>query len=117
MHELAICQSILAQALPIAETHGGWVKRINLSIGPLAGVEPNLLRAAFPLIAAGTACEGALLAIETPPVRVQCWQCGEASQVRPNRLVCGACGTWRVTVTEGDEMRIDSVDLSETENV
>jgi hydrogenase nickel incorporation protein HypA/HybF len=76
-----------------------------------------LLRAAFPLVAAGTACEDARLAIKTPPVRVQCNLCGLASQVRPNRLLCGACGTWRVAVLEGDKMRIDSVDLSEMENV
>jgi hydrogenase nickel incorporation protein HypA/HybF len=117
MHELAICQSILAQVVAIAEPRGARVKLINLSIGPLAGVEPDLLRAAFPLVAAGTICEGARLAIETPPVRVHCNLCGAASQVRPNRLLCGACGAWRVAVLEGDKMRIESVDLSEMENV
>jgi len=103
MHELAICQAILSQALAIADAHGGRVKRINLSIGPLAGVEPDLLRAAFPLVAAGTVCEGARLAIETLPVRVHCNLCGAASQVRPNRLLCGACGAWRVAVLEGSK--------------
>jgi hydrogenase nickel incorporation protein HypA/HybF len=117
MHELAICQAILAQVVAIAETHVGRVKRINLSIGPLAGVEPDLLRAAFPLVAAGTACEGAKLAIATPGVRVRCNLCGAASHVRPNRLICGACGAWRVAVLEGETMRIDSVDLWEMENV
>ena len=118
MHELAICQSILAQAVAIATTNRATrVTRITLRIGPLAGIEPHLLRAAFPLAAAGTACAGARLAIATTPVRVQCQLCGAASHVRPNRLVCGACSTWRVTVLEGDEMRLDSVDLSEAENV
>ena len=118
MHELAICQSILAQAVEIAATNRARrVTRIMLRIGPLAGVEPHLLRAAFPLAAAGTACAGARIAIATTPVRVQCQLCSAASQVRPNHLVCEACGTWRVTVLEGDEMRIDSVELSETENV
>jgi Zn finger protein HypA/HybF involved in hydrogenase expression len=42
MHELAICSAILSQALAIADTHGVRVKRINLNIGPLAGVEPHL---------------------------------------------------------------------------
>jgi len=119
MHELAICQAILHQAAAIAEAHGARVKRINLRIGPLAGVEPQALRAAFPLAAAGTACEGAQLAIATAPMRVECQLCGAASHVRPNRLLCGACGTWRVALLEGDEMRIDSVELfkKETANV
>jgi hypothetical protein len=30
-------------------------------------------------------------------------------------LLCFACGTWRVALLEGDEMRIESVDLFERE--
>ena len=115
MHELAICQAVLHQAAAIAKAHGALVKRINLIIGPLAGVDPHLLRAAFPLVAAGTRCDGARLAIATPSVRVECQLCGAASQVLPNRLLCGACGAWRVALLGGDEMRIDSVDLFEKE--
>ena len=97
MHELAICESILAQAVAIATAHqAGRVKRITLRIGPLAGVEPGLLSAAFPLVAAGTCCEAARLCIESVAVRVECQLCGAVSQVRPNRLLCGVCGTWRV---------------------
>jgi hydrogenase nickel incorporation protein HypA/HybF len=116
MHELAICQSILRQAAAIAETHrAGRVARITLCIGPLAGVEPHLLRVAFPLAAAGTCCEGAWLEIETPSVRVACQLCGAASHVPPNRLLCDACGAWRVTVLAGEEMRIESVELFKKE--
>ncbi len=115
MHELAICQAILQQACAIAHAHGAPVKRINLRVGPLAGVEPHLLRAAFPLAAAGTACENAELAIETQAVRVECQLCGATAQVRPNRLLCASCGTWRVALLSGDEMRIDSLELFEKE--
>ncbi len=115
MHELAICQAILQQAAAIARAHGARVKRINLSVGKLAGVEPHLLRAAFPLAAAGTVCEGAVLAIATPAVRVECQLCGEVSTVRPNRLLCGGCGGWRVALLAGDEMRIESLELFERE--
>jgi len=114
MHELAICQSILAQTMEIATSHRArWVSRITLRIGPLAGVEPALLRAAFPLAAAGTCCASAELVILIPTVRVKCIFCGAASTVAPNRLLCGVCGTWRVTLLEGDEMRIESMDLLE----
>ncbi len=114
MHELAICQAILRQAEAVAAAHGGrGVTRIALRIGPLAGVEAGLLRAAFPLVAAGTCCAGARLAIEIPVVRVACQMCGATSRVQPNRLLCLVCGTWRVALLEGDEMRIESVDLLE----
>jgi len=115
VHELAICEAMLQQAVGIARAHGGRVKRINLRVGPLAGVEAHLLRAAFPLAAAGTVCEGAVLVIETPAVRVECQICGVASYVKPNRLLCGACGAWRVALLTGDEMRIESLELFETE--
>ncbi len=113
MHELAICQSILAQAVDIAGQRA--VRRITLSIGPLAGVEPHLLRAAFPLVAAGTCCAGAQLAIRLSAVRVSCQLCGAASEVQPNRLLCGLCGTWHVRLVKGDEMRIDSIDVTQKE--
>jgi hydrogenase nickel incorporation protein HypA/HybF len=33
------------------------------------------------------------------------------SDVPPNRLLCGACGEWRVTVIAGEEMLLASIDL------
>jgi hydrogenase nickel incorporation protein HypA/HybF len=113
MHELAICQSILGQAAAIAKTHGAaTVTKVSLRIGPLAGVEPALLRAAFPLAAAGTCCAAALLWIETAGVTVQCQLCGATSGALPNRLLCASCGTWRVTLRGGDEMRIEALELA-----
>ncbi len=112
MHELAICQSVLAQVLAIAASHDGrTVGRITLRIGPLAGVEPDLLCAAFPIVAAGTRCDGAVLEIEGIDVQVRCRGCGALSSVRPNRLLCAECGGWQVTLLSGDEMLLASVDL------
>jgi len=116
MHELAICEAILRQAEEIAAAHGARrVTRITLRIGELAGVETRLLRAAFPLVAAGTCCEGARLAIERPQVRVTCRVCAAVSRARANRLLCSDCGSWRVAVVQGDEMRIESVEILERE--
>jgi hydrogenase nickel incorporation protein HypA/HybF len=87
------------------------VARITLELGPLAGVAPRALRAAFPLAAIGTCCEGAELVIKISVVRVSCRACGTVTEVRPNRLLCASCGTWRVAVVAGSEMRIESLDL------
>lgn len=38
------------------------------------------------------------------PVRVHCPACGATSGARPNRLLCAACGAWRVKLVSGDEM-------------
>jgi hydrogenase nickel incorporation protein HypA/HybF len=112
VHELAICQSVLNQALAIAASHeAAGVGRITVRIGRLAGVEPDLLRRAFPLVAAGTPCEGAVLDIEDSPVTVCCHQCGATSGVPPNRLLCGGCGEWCVSVVSGEELLLASVEL------
>ncbi len=115
MHELAICESVLRQVLALAKTHhASRIGRIRLTIGPLAGVEPHLLLNAFPLVAAGTLCEAAEIEIIAAAVRVQCSSCGASSGAKPNRLLCAACGTWRVALISGDEMLLSSVELFET---
>jgi hydrogenase nickel incorporation protein HypA/HybF len=114
MHELAICESVLQQVLAVASSRNlPHVARITLRIGPLAGVEPDLVRLAFPIVAAGTTCADASLEIEIAPVEVRCRLCDAKSGVPPNRLLCATCGTWRVKVVSGDEMLLSSVELTD----
>jgi len=113
MHELSICQSLIDQVEGIAQEHGATqVERILLRIGPLSGVEPALLRNAYPLAAAGTVAESAELVIEPAPVRVRCDDCGAESDATPNRLLCGVCGGWHTRLISGDEMLLASLELS-----
>jgi hydrogenase nickel incorporation protein HypA/HybF len=113
MHELSVCQSLLDQVQRIAADHGAdRVERIVLRIGPLSGVEGPLLRNAFPLAAAGTVAEHAVLEIEPAPVRVHCITCGAESDATPNRLLCGACGDWHTRLVSGDEMLLARLELS-----
>jgi hydrogenase nickel incorporation protein HypA/HybF len=112
VHELAICEAVLRQVLDIAAAQSArHIGRITLHIGPLAGVEPELVRLAFPLVAAGTACEACMLEIEFLPVQVCCQSCGTISDVPPNRLLCGHCSGWRVDLVSGDELLLARVEL------
>lgn len=113
MHELSICQALLDQVEGIAKEHGATkVERIVLKVGPLAGVEPALLRNAYPLAAAGTLAEHAELIIEPAPVRVRCNSCEAETDATPNRLLCGLCGDWRTRLISGDEMLLANLELS-----
>ena len=112
MHELSVCQAMVAQVETIARTHGACgVRRVYLSIGPLSGVEPQLLAQAFPLACAGTVAQQAELNIETLPVRIHCDTCGEDTPALPNRLVCGVCSDWHTHLISGDELLLTSVEL------
>ena len=116
MHELSVCQALLEQVQEVASSHGARaVSRIVLQIGPLAGVEPQLLRQAFPIARAGTVAETADLHIEALPIRVRCSQCGAETDAAVNRLVCGRCGDWHTQLLSGDELLLASVELLETE--
>ena len=113
MHELSICQGLMAKVEQVALENGAAsVNTIFLSVGPLSGVEPTLLKRAFEITRLGTIAESAQLDIQTGPVIVECGECGASSEVRLYHLVCGSCGNWRVRVTQGEELLLLSLELS-----
>ena len=104
---------MIGQVMHVAREHRATaVKTVNVRIGPLSGVEPDLLALAFPLAAAGTVAEAAQLVIEALPIRVRCDTCGAETAAVANRLVCGACGDWHTRLVSGDEMLLASVELA-----
>lgn len=112
MHELAICQALMNQVESIAaERNARSVVSIVVGMGPLSGVEAQLLKHAYPVASAGTIAEGARLVVENLPVRIKCTQCGNESDALPNKLVCKACGDWRTTLISGDELILMRVEL------
>jgi hydrogenase nickel incorporation protein HypA/HybF len=87
------------------------VTSITIGMGPLSGVEFQLLKNAYPIASAGTVAEDAELVIEHLPIRVRCNQCGSESDALPNKLTCKQCGDWRTTLISGDEMMLMSLEL------
>jgi hydrogenase nickel incorporation protein HypA/HybF len=111
MHELAICQALVDQVAAIAARHDAAVQDVIVQLGPLSGVEPMLLMQAYPLACAGSAAAGSRLVIQSSQVRVACRLCGAETPALPNRLLCGACGTWQTDLVGGDEMLLLRVTL------
>ena len=117
MHELSICQSLMNQIESIAlENNAQSVTSVVIAMGPLSGVEAQLLKNAYPIASAGTIAEHAELIINTLPVRVKCNQCGSESDALPNKLVCKECGDWRTTLLSGDELMLMSVELEKSKD-
>lgn len=113
MHELSVCQALLTQVEQIARTHDAQgVQRIVLAVGPLSGVEPALLASAFALARGGGCAAQAALEFETMPLRVRCTVCGAETGCAANRLLCGACGSYRTELVSGDELRLLRVELA-----
>jgi len=117
VHELSLCQHLLAQVSVLAREHGArQVERIVLQMGPLAGVEAPLLAQAFAIARAGTLAENAELEIKPAPIRVRCQTCGAETEAVPARLTCGQCGDWRTELVSGDQLLLASVQLTVEED-
>jgi hydrogenase nickel incorporation protein HypA/HybF len=112
MHELSVCLSLLQQLQGIAaEQRAQRITRIELGVGPLSGVEPELLRNAWPIAAAGTVAVDAELSIDETGIVVHCRSCNADTAARANRLVCGECGDFRTSLVSGDEMILKRVEF------
>lgn len=112
MHELAVCQALVRQVHRIArDRQARRIVSVTLRIGPLAGVEPALIEAAYPLASAGTPAANATLRIERTPLRVRCLECGAESHVSPMRLTCRSCGGGHIEIRSGDELLLASIEL------
>jgi hydrogenase nickel incorporation protein HypA/HybF len=113
MHELAICQALMGEVLAIAGSNNAdSVTDVYVSVGPLSGVERQLMRSAFPVAAAGTVASQAELHMQQTPVTVRCDECGAETEVATNRLVCGDCGNWRTQLISGDELVLQRVQMT-----
>ncbi len=103
---------MLSQIEAVArENRATAVHRVKVQIGPLSGVEPQLLQQAFPIAVAGSIAEHAVLDIELLPIRIECQQCGGESEATANKLICGHCGHWQTRLLSGDEMLLASLEL------
>ena len=112
MHELAICQALIIQVEALAEAReASVVTDIHVGIGPLSGVEADLLQDAFPIAAAGTVAGTASLHLHRTSIRVRCEECGAETEAKANRLLCGQCEHWRTTLIHGDELLLERVEL------
>lgn len=112
MHELSVCIALLDKVQALAAERGAdRVTEIVLKIGPLSGIEVPLLRHAYPLAAAGTVAQDAVLVIDTAKVVVRCSQCATESEVVANRLLCRGCGDFRTNIISGDDLVLERIEL------
>lgn len=112
MHELSVCQGLIKAVERIArDEHARSVSSLTVRIGVLSGVEPLLLARAFEIARAGTVAQGAVLHVESAPLRVACEDCGAQGEASPQRLLCPRCGAWRVRLVAGDELHLSRIEF------
>jgi len=111
MHELSIAQALVEQVEAVAaREHATRVIRIDIVVGSLSGVDPDALRAAFPLVAEGTVAAGAELVVAGVAARVRCRACGREESVDACFIACADCASRDIELVAGRELAIDRIE-------
>lgn len=112
MHELPVTESILEIALRHAkEAEATRITDLHLVIGQLATLVDDSIQFYWDIIAKGTLAEGARLHFQRIPAEFLCLDCGNRYAPGDEILACPKCQSVRVRVTAGEEFRLDSIDI------
>lgn len=110
MHEYSIVQALIERVAREAQAHpGAVVRRLEVRVGELSGVEVGLLTTAYETFREGTCCAVAELSVERVAVRWECPGCAGAIPTG-SMLRCPACQV-PARLAAGDEMHLDRIEL------
>lgn len=110
MHEYSIVSALMDRIEQEAQGRGATrVRAVKVRIGAMSGVEVDLFRTAYTLVADTTMCAGSSLDVEVVPVRWACPRC-EAPPDAGARLICPSCGG-AVRLVSGDEIMLEQLEL------
>jgi len=105
VHEAAIVEELLQIIEAQAREHGlTRVERVELRVGALRMIVPELLRAAFEVMAVDTVAAGAALEIESVPLIARCAPCAREVAVEDHVFLCPTCGAALREIVSGKEL-------------
>ncbi len=112
MHESGLTEDLFAHTMQHArEANARRVTRVRVHIGALSDATPESIRFYFDTMAAGTIAEGAELEFEQAPGRAHCGSCGADVGIDELFGVCPRCGAFALTVTGGNAVYLDSLEV------
>ncbi len=107
MHELSLVEQMLELIEEQAQTQAFTrVQTIWLELGRLSCVEPSALLFCFDAASKHTLAEGAELRLNFVDGQGNCLDCDRSFQVETRFDPCPFCHSQRVTIDQGDQMRI-----------
>lgn len=112
MHEMSLAESVL-QIIEDASRDQGFkrVKTVWLEIGQLSCVEQEALRFSFEAVMNDSIAHQARLEIVEVAGQGRCEQCGNEAQIATQYEACPQCGSYRIRVTGGDQMRVRELEV------
>jgi len=112
MHEYSIVSSLLELIEEHAKKNNAKkVTKIEIKIGTLSGVEPELLKTAFDTFKEGTICNDAKFIMHIQSVVVECNNCKKTSTLSKDEYLCPNCKSGDIKIVDGEEMYLMSLEL------
>lgn len=112
MHEMSLAQSIVEIVDDVAKDRLDAVEQVFVDVGTLVAVVPDSLRFCYSAITSGTALEGSTLVIREIPIRVQCADCKEESEVASFVFRCPQCDGRSLQVVSGNEFTVTEIEVA-----
>ncbi|MFZ4857388.1 MAG: hydrogenase maturation nickel metallochaperone HypA [Desulfuromonadaceae bacterium] len=111
MHEMSITQGIIELCLDHAG--GRRVSSLDVEIGELSSVEPQAIEFCFEACSRDTLLEGARLNIIRIPGTGRCLDCHRDTPLTEIYGSCAACGSSRVSIVAGEELRVREIEVDD----
>lgn len=114
MHEWSIATALVEQIRQCQAREGfATVRRVDVAVGVMSGVDARALAFCFPMALEGTPFVGACLSWEELPVRLHCRECGEEMEtMEPCLMPCRACASGQVEIVAGEDLMLRSLEVN-----
>ena len=123
MHEFSFAYNIFKIAEATAIKHNAKkITEVQLEIGELTLIVPDLLKRSFEMATTGSIAEGAELVIEILPGKIKCRDCGKDSSVTLSEesyltglqlFQCKHCQSKNTEIIDGKKANIKNVKIQE----
>ncbi len=112
MHEMALSQSLIEVIEQQSRQQDfAKVRSVTVEVGCLGHVDAHALRFCFDVVTRRTIAEGSKLIVIDRPGRVACLDCGAIGDVAERIFVCPDCGSERVMLDGGDQIRLTEMEV------
>ncbi len=111
MHEYSLVEALIRRVEDEARRRNALaVHGLKVSLGELAGVDPELVQTAFETFRQGTLCERTALEVVRCPAQWACPRCGRGF-AHGDVLQCEPCGEPARLTEKSDALLLESIDM------
>jgi hydrogenase nickel incorporation protein HypA/HybF len=115
---MGIMTGILESSFEAAEKAGAQrITEIRITVGELTEIQEFALDFAFMSMTPGTMAEDAKLVVTTVAPTSRCRDCGHEYTHDRFEMLCPSCGSFNVEPLTGRELRIDSIEADDGEDI